>query len=174
MNAKQLMIGLGFSMIAAASVPALANDAKTLPGAACQPKSSSPPAFFISNNGGLYNDSTQELTVICPIVRDVMASQVNGIDYAQVWVIDNNNIAGDPRVSCTLESRATNTGIVEQLTYTSVAGASPNAQRLGSYTDLSSAVDGYYYFRCTIPGTQTIGNTVNRSAIVMYRWSEND
>jgi hypothetical protein len=174
MNAKQLMIGLGFSMIAAASVPALANDAKTLPGAACQPKSNSPTAFYVSNNGGLYNDSTQELTVICPIVRDVMASQVNGIDYAQVWVIDNNNIAGDPKVSCILESRATNTGIVEQLTYTSVAGASPNAQRLGSYTDLGSTLDGYYYFRCTIPGTQTVGTTVNRSAIVMYRWSEND
>lgn len=173
MNAKQLMIGLGFSMMAAASVPALANDAKTLPGAACQPKSSSPTAFYVSNNGGLYNDSAQELSVICPIVRDVMASQASGIDNGQVWVIDNNNTAGDPKVSCVLESRATNTGVVEQLTTTSVAGASPNAQRL-SYIDLGSSEDGYYYFRCTIPGTQTVGTTVNRSAIVMYRWSETD
>lgn len=173
MNAKQLMIGLGFSVMAAASMPTLANDAKTLPGAACQPKSSSPTAFYISNNGGLYNDSTQELTVICPIARDVMASQASGINNAQIWVIDNNNTSDDAKVSCVLESHATNTGVVEQLTSTSVAGASPNAQRL-SYPDLGSAADGYYYFRCTIPGYQTVGNTVNRSAIVMYRWSETD
>jgi hypothetical protein len=175
MNAKQLMIGLGFSMLAAANAPALAVDAKTLPGAACQPNSSNPTAFYVASNGMLVNNSDAVLNVICPIVRDVMAiNGSDGIGNAQVHVVDNNNAPGDPRVTCVLESRTTpNAGPVEALTDNSVAGASPNAQVL-DYTDLSSSLDGYYFFRCTIPANQTVGGQINRSGIVAYRWSETD
>ena len=83
MNAKQLMIGLGFSMMAAASVPALANDAKTLPGAACQPKSSSPTAFEINSSGHLTNTSTDvDLTVICPIA---LANSTGSFVKSRPW-----------------------------------------------------------------------------------------
>lgn len=174
MNAKQLMIGLGFSIMAAANVPALAVDAKTLPGAACQPNASSPTAFYRGSNGMLINDSTSTLTVICPIVRDVMAAGSSGISTAQIYVVDNNNATGDPRVSCTLESRSTSAGLIETQTDNSAAGASPNAQVLDNYAGLSSSADGFYYFRCTIPGNQTVGTTVNRSGIVMYRVAETD
>lgn len=175
MNAKQLMIGMGFSMLAAANAPALAADAKTLPGAACQPNSGSTTTFYIGSNGMLINNSDNPLTVICPVVRDVMAANgSNGISNAQIYVVDNNNSTGDPRVSCTLESRSTTAGSVESFTDNSVAGASPNVQVLDGYTNFSAAENGYYYFRCTIPGNQTVGNTINRSAIVMYRVSETD
>lgn len=175
MNAKQLMIGLGFSMLAVASAPALAADAKTLPGAACQPNSSNPTTFYIGSNGMLINNSDTALTVICPIVRDVMAANSsNGISNAQIYVVDNNNSTNDPRVSCTLESRMTGAGLVEALTDNSVAGASPNVQVLDNYTNLGLSSEGYYFFRCTIPGNQTVGAQINRSSIVMYRWSETD
>ncbi len=174
MNAKRLMIGLGFSMMAAANVPVLAADAKTLPGAACQPNSSSPTAFYIGSNGVLFNNSTSTLTVICPIVRDVMAAGSSGISNAQIYVVDNNNATGDPRVTCTLESRSTSAGVNEAQTENSAAGASPNVQVLDNYADLSSSGDGFYYFRCDIPGNQTVGTTINRSGIVMYRVSETD
>lgn len=174
MNAKQLMISLGFSMMAAASMPALAADAKTLPGAACQPNSSSPTAFYIASNGMLINNSTATLTVICPIVREVMAANGSGISNAQIYVVDNNNASGDPRVTCTLESRSNGAGSVEAQTDNSVAGASPNVQVLDNYADLGSSADGFYYFRCDIPPNQTIGTVINRSGIVMYRVSETD
>ncbi len=175
MNVKQLMIGVGFSMLAAANVPALAADAKTLPGAACHPNTSTPTAFYIGSNGMLINNSTATLTVVCPITRDVMAANnSNGISNAQVYVVDNNNLSANARVTCILESRATNSNVVETFTDNSAAGASPAVQVLDDYADISSGVNGYYYFRCDIPGTQTVSNNVNRSGIVMYRWSETE
>ena len=73
MNAKQLMIGISFSMLAALNVPALAEDGKTLPGAACQPQSNTQ-AFSVNNSGVLFNTSALVQTVICPVVRDTMAA----------------------------------------------------------------------------------------------------
>lgn len=168
MNAKQLMIGLGFSMIAAASVPALANDAKTLPGAACQPKSSSPTAFEINSSGQLVNTSTTDLIVICPIVRDVMAANSsNGINKAQVHVIDRNV---DRLFTCTLRSHATNTtGAGSSSRNTGNSFASANVQVL-EYRNLASSADGYYFFECTIPGTYN----GSLSSIVTYNWNEAD
>ncbi|MDS4022870.1 MAG: hypothetical protein RKR03_20535 [Candidatus Competibacter sp.] len=168
MNAKQLMVGLGFSMIAAASVPAMANDAKTLPGAACQPKSNSPTAFEISSSGQLINTSTTDLTVICPIVRDVMAANSsNGINKAQVHVIDRNV---DRPFTCTLRSYATSTGSYGSSTQnTGNSFASANVQILG-HGNLASSADGYYLFECTIPGTYN----GTRSSIVTYNWNETD
>jgi hypothetical protein len=144
MNAKQLMIGLGFSMLAAANAPALAVDAKTLPGAACYPNTSTPTAFYIGNNGMLINNSAATLTVICPIVRDVMAANSsNGISNAQVHVVDNNNLSAGTQVTCTLESRTTNSNVVETFTDYSDAGASPAVQVLDNYADIGSGVNGY-------------------------------
>lgn len=171
MNAKQLMIGVGFSMMAALSLPAQANDAKTLPGAACQPQSNDQ-AFSINNSGVLFNNSRNRQTVVCPVVRDTMAADASGIVSAQIYVIDNNNTRGDPRVSCTLESRRHNANItlVENATDRSRDGASPDAQVLDDYVNIESSQDGYYYFRCSIPGTD--GN--RKSGIVMYRVNEKD
>ena len=168
MNAKQLMIGLGFSMLAAASVPALANDAKTLPGAACQPKSSSPTTFELNSSGQLINTSTTDLTVICPIVRDVMAANSsNGISKAQVHVIDRNV---DRRFTCTLRSHATTTtGSGSSSLNTGNSFASADVQVLG-YGNLASSANGYYFFECTIPGTYN----GSLSSIVTYNWNETD
>jgi hypothetical protein len=182
MNAKQLMIGLGFSMMAAASAPALAADAKTLPGAACQPAvqtTTNLSSLIILNDGSLINAGTASITVICPIMRDVMAANGSaGINSAQVYVVDNNNNTNDPRVSCTLESRTTglgsaNPGLVESLTVNSTAGASPNIQVI-QFGNFASAENGYYHFRCNIPGIQMVGGSTNFSKIVMYRVTEND
>lgn len=90
-------------------------------------------------------------------------------------MIDNNNAVGDPRVTCTLDSRTTglglaNPGLSESFTDTSDAGASPNIQVLDSYANLTSSEAGYYYFRCSIPGV----HETRRSGIVMYRVYEDD
>lgn len=170
MNAKQLMIGLGFSMMAAASVPALANDAKTLPGAACQPKSSSPTAFEINSSGHLTNTSTDvDLTVICPIVRDVMAAQSNGISLAQVFVVDRNV---DRVFTCTLRSRPAGINEQEFVNVSRNTGnsfASADVQIL-RYENVTSRANGYYLFECIIPRVYN----GNRSSIVTYTWKETD
>jgi hypothetical protein len=175
MNAKQLMIGVSFSMMAALSLPAVAEDGKTYPGAACQPLSNTQ-VFSVNSFGVLFNTSNLAQTVICPVVRDTMAADAaNGIRSARVYVIDNNNAAGDPSVTCVLDSRTTglgfaNPGLSESFADTSVGGASPNIQVLDNYVDLTSSEAGYYYFRCSIPG-QDEGR---RSGIVMYRVYEDD
>ena len=170
MNTKQLMIGLGFSMMVAASVPAVAVDGKTLPGAACQPISNTQ-VFTRDNTGVLFNTSSAAQTVICPVVRDTIAlDPINGIITASVVVIDNNNAAGDPKVTCALESRNINGASVETFVDNSVPGASPVPQILNDYANLTSSEAGYYYFRCSIPGV----HETRRSGIVMYRVYEDD
>ena len=172
MKMKQMMIGAAFPMLAALSLPALAVDGKTLPGAACQPVNNAQ-VFSVSSGGVLFNTSNAPQAVVCPVVRDTIAADpVNGIIAARVYVIDNNNAPGDPRVVCALESRAVNTGVVETFTDQSVAGASPLVQVLDNYVNLSASESGYYYFRCSIPAQLVIAGIPRASGIVMYRVDE--
>lgn len=164
MNGKLRMLLVALPLLASAYQPAHATDGKTLPGAACQPLSKDA-LFSVSSTGVLLNTSTTAfLTVICPVVRDTIAS--NGISSGQVMAIDNN-IASS--VSCTLDSRSTSTGLVSSRTANTVAGTNPSPQSL-SYAALSSSSGGYYMFRCTIPPQQGSGF----SGIAMYRVDEND
>lgn len=164
MNSKLHMLLIALPLLASAYQPAHAIDGKTLPGAACQPLNKDS-LFFISSTGVLFNTSTTTfLTVICPVVRDTIAS--NGISSAQIRAIDNNTTFG---VSCTLDSRNASAGLTSSRTANSAAGTNPSPQTL-SYFGLSSSSGGYYMFRCTIPPQQTAGT----SGIVMYRVDENE
>lgn len=173
MNAKQLMIGVSFSMMAALSLPAVARDGKTYPGAACQPLSNTQ-VFSVNSSGVLLNTSNLAQTVICPVVRErIDADAADGILDARVYVIDNNNAVGDPSVTCVLDSRTTglglaNPGLSESFSDSSIPGAGPNIQVLDNYVNLSTANGGYFYFRCSIPGV----HENRRSGIVMYRVDE--
>lgn len=176
MKAKSLLILAGLPIMALISGP-VAADAKTFPGALCQPFSGS---FFIGtattavtvSNGGQYNDSSSGQYWICPIVRDTTAANTNGVLSAFVMAVDEDpssggNIFSTDNVSCTLNSM-TKTGTTYDSASDSTSGSNSAAQQL-DFANIDASADGYYYLSCKIPEKQA-GD--KRSGILMYQVNE--
>lgn len=155
---------IGMSVLMLAAQPAVALDAKTLPGAACQPRNQTD-AFTKDSFGRFFNpSSTKTLAVVCPVVRDTMtADSIRGITSTFVMVVDQNTSSG---VTCALFSAQKQGGAIEAQAATS-AGASTTPQQL-NFFDLQSVTDGYYYMNCTIPPAGSGG----QSGIVSYKVEE--
>jgi len=128
---------------------ATVNDAKILPGSACQPTSSSE-AFSTDGIGRILNPSpTVILFVDCPIVRDVRAANAtDGLDVGWVRVEDNHSLQN---ISCALlsENKLDNNAI----DFVTDASAGEGVQQL-DFSDLASSVQGYYHYLCSIPPTE--------------------
>src|SRR5919108_186074 len=148
METKQLYSLFGLPLIAFnVSVMAVDIDGKTYPGALCQSETNTQ-SIVRNLQGVMLNTGTGPQIWICPIVRD----RPDSIEDAAIVVRDNN---GDPNadVSCTLFSR-TPTG---QLVASEAQGSTGTGVVALEYgvgnPDINSQPNGYYYFRCTIPGT---------------------
>jgi hypothetical protein len=147
METKKLYSLFGLPLIAF-NVSVMAVDGKAYPGALCQPETNTQ-SIVRNARGGMLNTGTDPQTWICPIVRD---SHVSSLEGATIVVRDNN---GDPNadVSCTLFSR-TPTGQLVASEAQGSAGTGVVALEYGAGDpDINSELNGYYYFRCTIPGT---------------------
>ena len=148
METKQLYSLFGLPLIAFnVSVMAVDIDGKTYPGALCQSETNTQ-SIVRNPQGVMLNTGTGPQIWICPIVRD----RPDSIEDAAIVVRDNN---GDPNadVSCTLFSRTPTGRLVASETQGSAGtGVVPLEYGAGD-PDINSQLNGYYYFRCTIPGT---------------------
>ena len=156
---------LSLSTMALLSGAVMADDFKTLPGAACQPKYSS--YVYKYANGKAYNNSSGYQYWTCPMVND--ANWIyNGLRGASFWMIDNHY---DDNGFCTINSKSSTGDYVTSSTiYTS--GAS-SAARGGSFGSFPIAVSGNTYFYCGIPGSyKGADGSTNLSSMVSYLWIE--
>jgi hypothetical protein len=132
-------------------IEAIADDAKTFPGAMCQPTSSTDLVIRDDVTGSMKNTGGSTQIWVCPIVRDTMRK--NSGEFAGIAV------GHQTRVKCTLETRSftgnfpvsrlpdddtppailTSFGVVARLTYA-----------LGN-TNFDGEESGIYYFRCEVP-----------------------
>ncbi|HHJ39470.1 MAG TPA: hypothetical protein ENJ86_08440 [Methylothermaceae bacterium] len=151
------------SSVAVAAVPTvggivanLNQDGKTYPGTMCLPAQG---AKVVNNTTGvLYNNSNSPQIWTCPIVRDVMKGQRNGITTAVVKGIDRHPFQN---ITCTLKSMKFHGGRVIQKTDNSADGNI-------AFQGLKSFPNGYYVLRCKVPGK--FRN--RRSGIRVYRINE--
>jgi hypothetical protein len=150
METKQLYSLFGLPLIAFnVSVMAVDVDGKTYPGALCQSETNTQ-SIVRNPQGVMLNTDTGPQTWICPIVRNHVS-----LEGAIIMVRDRNAVEGDPNadVSCTLFSRTPTGRLVASETQGS-AGTGVVALEYGAGDpDIDSQLNGYYYFRCTIPGT---------------------
>ncbi len=138
-------------------------DGKTFPGEFCHPDGQTLTVFHSS--GGLFNaigldtilDPSDDFSQYfgCPVVRDVMAAQGDGILFARMNVNDSSS---SEDVSCTLYSRyqtgPTSAPIVKEFVTRTSSGT--GTQRL-SYPGLDSESRGTYDFLCHIPKLTSSG-----------------
>jgi hypothetical protein len=183
-------------MFALTMLPALAaaDDAKTLPGAACQPSRSqdavlrggvapTSSSFFgqVNSLGGMFNtDELQSQIWICPIIRDSVTAPA-GIRNAQIYAIDQNSAT---KISCMLCSRNAfgDQGKCTQLRGTGVTAPSSAAKEIPFSEGIEATPgNGYYFFWCSVPPREAIDfplfsdfPTVSGgvSGIVSYIWTE--
>src|SRR5438067_8101510 len=96
----------------------------------------------------MFNTGTEPQNWICPIVR----AQSANIKSAIIRVRDRNATTGDPNadVSCTLFSMTPTGTLVDSGAQGTVGDAGIVALEYGA---INSLFRGYYYFRCTVPGT---------------------
>jgi hypothetical protein len=122
-------------------------DGKAYPGALCQPETNTQ-SILRNSKGMMFNTGTEPQNWICPIVR----AQSGNIESATIRVRDKNATAGGSNadVSCTLFSMTPTGKLVDSGTQ-GTAG-DPGTVPL-KYGTINSMFRGYYYFRCTIPGT---------------------
>lgn len=169
MKAKSLLILAGLPIMALISGPVFAADAKTFPGAFCQPSSDMDTLRVIRAQGGLFNNGGFHLWT-CPIVRDNTVANTNGILSAFVMAVDQDpSVTGlgiFEAVFCTLNSM-TKTGSVYDSASAATNGSNPAAQQL-NFANIDASADGYYYLSCSIP------SKVNgkMSGILMYKVEE--
>jgi hypothetical protein len=130
----------------------IADDGKSLPGAACQPEHDE---FDIARNfsGQAKNQSWLGQYWICPIVRDSMSPSMR---RASMRIV---NATGT--MSCTLYSRSSSGGYISGPNRaTNLSGGTVQTLNWGSVSDSNN---GYYYFRCYVPAG---------SRIISYNWTE--
>jgi len=152
MKKNNLSLIIFVATMSASSI-SFANDAKTVAGANCQPKSDE---YNIDRNfrGHARNISSSTQRWTCPIVRD---SMVPKLARAEMKII---NATGS--MSCTFYSRSSSGGNVSAVTRsTALSGGSVQTLRWPAIAD---ANNGYYYFRCTVPAG---------SRVISYYWNEN-
>lgn len=163
MNAKHRIAAIGLPILSALSMPAIAADGKSYPGALCQTES--PTAQVVRDAAGrLFNPSSVSQSVICPVVRDVGGAA--GISSADTFVIDRNP---DVDFSCTTFSRSELGNAVASKADSAGAGFASATPSQLFVSSVASVAGGYYYIRCSIPGV--FGGI--QSGIVTYGVNEN-
>jgi hypothetical protein len=164
MDTKKLYPLLGLPLIAF-NISVMAQDGKAYPGALCQPETNTE-SILRNNKGMMFNTGTEPQTWICPIVRD----RIGSLEEAIIRVQDNNgDLNAD--ISCTFFSRKPKGQLVASETQKTTGTTGVINLMYGGGTpdtDINSHPKGYYYFRCTIPGT--FGGL--RSGVVEYLVSE--
>jgi hypothetical protein len=165
METKKLYSLFGLPLIAF-NVSVMAVDGKAYPGALCQPETNTQ-SIVRNTRGVMLNAGTDPQTWICPIVRD----RPDSIEDATIVVRDRNAVEGDPNadVSCTLFSRTPTGQLVASEAQGSTGAGVVRLEYGAGDPDINSQPNGYYYFRCTIPGT----SQGLRSGVVEYLVVEN-
>lgn len=140
-----------------------ATDGKTLPGSTCQPQNQNLPFRISSITGGIFNPSTITQRYVCPVLRDLMSADNDGIDDFIVKVRDRH--ATRP-VRCILRSMRSNGTQIAAAIRSSI-GASNFIKTL-NFPALARSKNGYYLLSCTVPGRTALG----QSGVVMYKVDE--
>lgn len=150
---KKILALITFAAVMSVSNASFAVDAKTLPGATCQPDRDE---YDIQRNysGSARNQSSSGQYWTCPIVRDSMAPNLRSANMRIV------NATGT--MSCTLYSRSATGGYVSGPNR--ATGLSGGAVQTLSWGGVADANNGYYYFRCYVP---------SGSRVISYYWNEN-
>lgn len=161
------LFGVGFTLLAFNTVAMALEDENAYPGALCQPEFSTQ-AVFRNSTGRMFNTSSSPQNWICPIVKHVRVAEE--IEFARITVVDSNN--GDS-VDCTLHSGTSGGASFDsegpRSTGISQTGTVLLNFGLGNGNTINGPDGGYYYFRCTIPGTDP-----GSSGIATYTVDEND
>ena len=139
-----------------------AADGKTLPGATCQPKNQSQP-FMNTSRGAVFNQSGSTEGFVCPVVRDLMSGDSDGIDDFWMKVYDRNP---DQNVSCTFRSMRSN-GTTRASSTRQTTGFGSGVKHL-EFPALARVTNGYYVVHCMVPRTHSNGS----SGILMYKVDE--
>jgi hypothetical protein len=136
---------------------AIADDAKTHPGAMCQTALNTVP-FGRDNNGRMTNLGTVNQIWICPIVRDTMAADSG--EFVGVTTL------AEPRVQCTLNTRSDRgtdgrsfSGVDE------VTGDTRRSRYATGDENFGGVANGYYYLLCQVPPG---------GGVVSYQWEEDE
>jgi hypothetical protein len=160
-------------MVTLATV-ALADDDKSYVGAECRSINNVDPPVLRPEDGAMINSSLREQTWICPIVRD---HHDDTAEYARMTVQEDGTnqircefVARDPKGQ---NPNTASPGTRKQ----EILQTSP-LQLLVVYTwgegdddVFTNKSDGYYFFRCVIPGRTDQGQS---SGVINYKVSEND
>jgi hypothetical protein len=125
---------------------AIADDAKTYPGAMCQPAL---PTYEVgrSNNANMVNLNGPTQTWICPIVRDTMAANTG--EFVAITVGANT------RVECTLETRS-DRGLFpksydpDNLNPPVIDNTKRFTYKLGE-ENFEGVEFGFYFIKCLVP-----------------------
>ena len=162
------LFGVGLTLLTF-NMPAIAvEDEHTYPGALCQP-SSNTQAILRDSLGRMFNNSSAPQIWICPIARDSVLAEE--IEFARITVIDGNNNSSGGVLSCTLHSRTDVAGFFASATNSTTAlqvGVVKLDYGAGDPNAVNGAPNGYYYFRCSIPGIDS-----GFSGVVSYHINEN-
>lgn len=158
-------------LAALSSLPAMAEDGKGYPGAACQSRTST---ALNTDFGRALNETTSSITMYCPLVQDGIGGDFRD-DTGVVWLLDQT-LTG--RVSCTQNTRVMTTNVVGGW---SVTGQYMPPEPFASPIPVKMTFNGvlgagdirtqaiWSYFSCTVPVRTT--PTV-QSGVVAYYASE--
>jgi hypothetical protein len=201
MKSQNPAVGIGLLLLAFATLPALAEDRKTFPGATCQPSQPSTTVdaqcldatgnflaclnnLFIRDEAGmmLNNDiATAPLqTWICPILRDVVKDSPT-ISDADIVVI-NQNV--ESRLQCFLKSfdsigrELPDSPLSPRPPYEN--GAPPSKPPVPplpitlTFAGRDEAEFGYNFFLCRVPPKNTLdpSSRDDLSGVVTHQWNE--
>ena len=124
-----------------------AGDRKTFHGSECKPIRPNSNQAVSYSTMGIYNGSTTNAYVICPIVRDNTLN-TSGINYATLDVYQSPSTSS--KLSCTLYSKKTWGATTVDSYYRRVSNSVNYRTLLTFYLDDSSKF-GSYVFYCKIP-----------------------
>lgn len=167
MNTRYLSVVLGlFLIVTPVYVPAEATgtdtklDTKLYAGGTCIPTADPHIHGGGDDSGSIFNNSEEvQLSVFCPVVRDVSKGQEIGVEKVTIWVVDlhpddenDQGVFDLDNVFCTFGSRD-NPGVslnAVDIATAASKGASPDVQELEIFNRISAS-RGYYILQCTIP-----------------------
>jgi hypothetical protein len=137
---RNVLLALPLSILGTA---ALAVDAKTFPGAMCQPTTNTDP-IVRDSNGKMFNTGPVSQTWICPVVRDTMAAK--SLQYVSIHVV------GSAR--CDFRSRGMSTGVILNVSADQIINKPGNIKQLlfsfSSSSNIKTQYTWYYFFQCMV------------------------
>lgn len=161
MSTRNRLMAIAVVSCAAFGSSAYASDFKTMPGSACQPRSPNDRQDVFALLDGVINvNPTDPAFVICPIVRDNVSTNPNGVLQVRLTVKGSSN---DEKVSCVLDNREAD-GTRNQRDEDSAGNAT------GSSALVLEVKQGqrneYYVVQCRLPPGSPGGT------VVSYRYNE--